>query len=134
MPPGAHTFTWIFVAAGSLALLAGTVYPVLSVIRTSRGQPRVWRWVWALSTTLPGLVCLAMMPGRQLVGLALNWIIWLAFLWRARALTWRVARPWSTGILAAIAVLAAGFVGHALWTQHDSTERMPLTGDQKASS
>ena len=134
MPPGAHTFAGIFVAAGSLALLAGTVYPVLSVMRTARGRPRVWRWGWALSTIFPGLVCLAMMPSRPFVGLALNWIIWLIFLWRARALTWRMARPWSTGLLAAIAILAAGFVGHALWTQHGSAERAPLTSKQDAAS
>jgi cytochrome c-type biogenesis protein CcmH/NrfG len=58
----------------------------------------------------------------------------LIFLWRARALTWRVVRPWSTGILAAIAVLAAGYVSLALWRQHDSKEHTSLTSKRTASS
>src|ERR1700712_2510481 len=127
MLTGAHVSTWIFIALGALALLAGSVYPFVSVMRTARALPSVWRWLWALATIFPGLVCIALMSGRQFVALALNWLVWVIFLWRARALTWRVARPWSTGILAAVAVLAAGYVSLTLWEQHDSKEHTSLT-------
>lgn len=134
MPAGSLVATWIFIAANALTVLAGSVYPFVSVMRTARAQPRALRWLWALATLLPGLVCMALMPSKQFVALALNWLVWLVFLWRARALTWRMSRPYTTGTLAAIAVLAAGFVGHALWTQHDSNEHMPLASARAASS
>ena len=134
MPTNALFTTLIVLAVGVLAVLAGSVYPFVSVVRTSRALPSLWRWLWALSTIFPGLVCVALMPSRQFVALGLNWLVWLFFLWRARALTWRVARPWKTGILAAIALLAAGYVSFGLWGQHDSKAHTSLISEPTVSS
>lgn len=116
MPTGTLVATWIPIAANAITVLAVSIYPLVSVMRTSSAQPRPWRWLWALATLGPGLVCIVLMPNRWFIALALNWFVWLLFLWRARALTWRTSRPWITGTLVAIAVVLAGFVVHSTLT------------------
>lgn len=134
MPTGANVSTWMLIGAGTLALLAGSVYPFVSVMRTAGALPLVRRWLWALATVIPGLVCIAFMPSRQFVALALNWLAWLIFLWHSGALTWHVERPWRTGVLGAIALLAVAYVGFALWMQHDSKDHGSLASERTASS
>ena len=135
MPASTPLAQVIFVAALSVAaILAAFVYPIVSVVRAARAKPRALRWAWALATLVPGLVCIALMHGQELVGLVVNWIVWLVLLWRARALAWRASRRWSTPTLAVITLLMAAYVGHGWWKQHDPMGTMRPAHAPAASS
>jgi len=135
MPASTPIGQVIFIGAlGTAAALAVLVYPFVSVMRATRAKPRVFRWTWALATLVPGFVCMALAHGQEFIGLVVNWLVWLVFLWRARALAWRRPRRWATPALAIVAVLLTASVGYGLWKQHDSTGSAPLARAAAASS
>ncbi len=121
-------------ALSTAAVLTVLVYPFVSVMRATRTKPRAFRWTWAPATLVPGFVCIALMHGQELIGLVVNWLVWLVFLWRARALAWRRPRRWATPALAVLAALLTASVGYGLWKQHDSQGSAPLGRAPGASS
>ncbi len=120
-PIGQLIFIWTF---GTAAVLVALFYPFVSVLRTARARPRAFRWSWALATLVPGFICTALMHG-QFIGLVVNWLVWVIFLWRAKALSWRGSRRRVTPVLAVVAVLLAVCVAYGLWKQHDSRGPVP---------